>query len=213
MIYEVTTPAIPGALAKFRVNDQGVVRSVYLEGSDMIAEMHSLMEPSIKAIDLLKWDAMVAALHQSGRFRFIITEHAEAKVLPTNEKIALWCRLYEQFKGIKYKVSPADSGKMKTLSINEELLTFYLDDKALPENATTWLFRGKQSIANLVKYQNEVRAAMAKPSDSRFPDHYSAEFERKLDGPGITEYRKHLMGLGLVPKRARDNTIIDFIRP
>ncbi|HRF80141.1 MAG TPA: hypothetical protein PL070_08640, partial [Flavobacteriales bacterium] len=72
------------------------------------------------------------------------------KAMPTNEKLALWCRLYEQFKGIKYKVSPADSGKMKTLSINEELLTFYLDDKELPENATTWLFRGKQSIANLV---------------------------------------------------------------
>src|SRR5690606_33234463 len=43
-------------------------------------------------------------------------EEVGLKVLPvavdkTNDKIALFCRLYERFVGVKYKVSRADAGK------------------------------------------------------------------------------------------------------
>ena len=210
MIYQVTSSKaeLEGAQARFLVDDSdGIVRSVYLDRKMMVVEMmrvlwHAKTEP-------LQWASVHAALLQAGGFT--IQERNEGQDIPTNKKLALWCSKYEQHKRVKYKVSAADSGKMKSLAITEELLEYYLNDDKLPQNATTWLFRGKQSIANLVKYQNEVRTSMAQGAPSKFPSSYSAEYERKLDGPGITAYRKHLASLGLVPKRARDGSIMDYI--
>lgn len=211
MIYQVTSskPELEGAQARFLVDDtDGIVRSIYLDKKMMVVVMlnvlwHSRTEP-------LEWASIRSALEAAEGYT--IKERNEGLDIPTNKKLALWCRMYELHKKVKYKVSASDSGKMKALAITEELLNYYLNDDKLPQNATTWLFRGKQSIANLVKYQNEVRTSMAQGAPSRFPNAYSADYERKLDGPGITEYRKHLASLGLVPKRARDGSILDYVK-
>ena len=48
---------------------------------------------------------------------------------------------------------------------------------------------------------------------SKYPNGYDREFEKKLDGPGITAYRQHLKSLGLVPNKDRTGSIIDYVKP
>src|SRR5690606_19092669 len=60
----------------------------------------------------------------------------------TNEKIALFCELYEKRVGIKYKVSRADSGKMKEIKVDVPMLNHYFFV------STNFIFVNKYSIAN-----------------------------------------------------------------
>jgi hypothetical protein len=126
---------------------------------------------------------------------------------PANEKIALFCRLYESNKGIKYKVSPADSGKIKLIKADEDILVFYF-------GSSNFLFRGKHSISNLVKYYNELLAdiaAGAKPK-VKYPDHFDQAFQNKLTSKECPAYWNHLRSLGLMPKKDRVGNTIDWIK-
>lgn len=59
-------------------------------------------------------------------------------------------------------MSAADSGKVKLIRFDEALLDHYFTSE-------NFLFKGKQSIANLVRYYNELRAEMAAPPKSKYP--------------------------------------------
>lgn len=123
--------------------------------------------------------------------------------MPANKKIALFCGIYETFKGIKYKVSPADSGKIKLIKIDEPMLTAYFKSE-------NFLFKGKHSISNLVKYYNELLAEIAAGPASKFPDHWSKAFEDKLKDDDRKDYWKHLRELGLKPQRDRFGAVTDW---
>lgn len=134
----------------------------------------------------------------------LIGLHAHKEAGP-NEKIALFCRLYEQHKRIKYIVSAADSGKIKLVKIDEPMLLHYF-------SSDNFLFKGKQSIANLVKNYNELRADIAAGSKSKFPGHFSKEYQDKLKPSELKHYWSHLRSLGLEPQKDRFGVVTDWIR-
>lgn len=122
---------------------------------------------------------------------------------PSNEKLALFCRMYEKHKGIKYKVSAADSGKIKTISMTEEILQYYFKSE-------NFLFKGKHSIANLVKYWNELRADMAGQGKSKFPDEWQPELIKKLTPQETIHYYSHLRSLGLNAVKTPGGQVVGF---
>jgi hypothetical protein len=123
--------------------------------------------------------------------------------MKSNEKIAFFCKVYEQYKGIKYKVSPADCGKIKHVEINESLLKTYFSSE-------NFLFKNKQSIANFVKYYNELRAEAA-GKINKYPAEYNREFEKSLTNAQELEgYWKHLRSLGLKAVKNPLGKIIDW---
>lgn len=128
---------------------------------------------------------------------------------PANQKIALFCRLYEAYKGVKYRVSPADSGKIKLVKVDEDMLVFYF-------NSANFLFRDKHSISNLAKYYNELLAEIAiasKPKSSlKYPDHFDQVFQNKLTTKECPGYWNHLRALGYEPKYARTGELLDWIK-
>ncbi|MGY3054365.1 hypothetical protein ACVWYG_002572 [Pedobacter sp. UYEF25] len=140
-----------------------------------------------------------ADLPQLNKLGFTIT-----KAVPTNHKIALFCRLYEKYKEIKYKVSPSDTGKIKSIKIDEALLKVYFESE-------TFIFKSKQSIANLAKYYNELRAEIAAGGKGKYPNNYSAEFIKKLPMDQWGGYWEHLRSLGLSPVKDRTGNTTDWI--
>lgn len=126
------------------------------------------------------------------------------KVAAPNEKIALFCRIYEKHVGIKYKVSAADSGKIKQIQIDEAMLHHYF-------RSDNFLWKGKYSIANLTKYYNELRAEIAKGPASGHPDRWDKDYFTKLKTDQIPSYYAHLRGLGLTAKKNHVGAIVDWV--
>lgn len=121
-----------------------------------------------------------------------------------NEKLALFCRIYEKHKGIKYKVSAADSGKIKQIDPSEELLHFYF-------RSENFLFKGKQSIANLVKYWNELRADFAgKGAGNTFPNEWQPDLIKKLSPQETVHYYAHLRSLGMEMIKSQTGQVVGF---
>lgn len=129
--------------------------------------------------------------------------HAE-RLLATNEKVALFCALYERHKKVKYQVSSADTGKIKLIKVDEAMLEHYFQ-------SDNFLFKGKHSIGNLVKYFNELRAELAAPKQ-RFPDYFDKSFQDKLKPGEEKHYWAHLRNIGLEPKKDRFGVVIDWIK-
>lgn len=199
MIYRITKANTPGQLKVSAAGD-GRAEKVYFEGHALLMELH--------AYATMVWDLTLVALLKEHGYKVEVT----APELQTNEKIAIWCRLYKNFKGVPYRVTPKETGMIRHMPMDEPLLQFYLDEEKMPQNATTWLWRGKQSISNLYTYHNQVRTAMAQPaSKGKHPNHWSREHYQRLDGQGISEYMVHLRSLGLVARKHRDGSILDFI--
>ncbi|MEO8589440.1 MAG: hypothetical protein ABI432_08740 [Flavobacteriales bacterium] len=199
MIIRVTHPDHEGKLAKLIVNEERRAVTVYVDGRDLLTAIYP---------QLLKlWDDGI--LDEMRALGFVVEVLNEKDAV--NVRIAAFCKWYKHFKGVAYKASAKDIGMMKNIVVSEALLRFYMDDQNMPDNSTTWLFRGKQSIGNLVKYFNQVRASMVAPIASKHPNVWSREHLNKLDGPGISDYHRHLKSLGLVAKTARDGSVLDYI--
>ncbi len=64
-------------------------------------------------------------VHEGGMDQFEGLGLVIEKVADPNEKIALFCKLYEKNVGIKYKASPSDSGKIKYVQLTEAMLHQY----------------------------------------------------------------------------------------
>lgn len=126
--------------------------------------------------------------------------------LKTNEKIALFCKLYEVYVGVKYKVSPADSGKIKHIKLDQELLLHYF-------TSDNFLFKDKYSISNLVKYYNELLAEISKGKKGKYINYWDEGFEAKLTPNELKEYWAHLRSLGLeARKEQRTGKTIDWVK-
>lgn len=125
------------------------------------------------------------------------------QVAAPNEKIALFCRIYEKHVGIKYKVSPADSGKIKHVQIDDILLHHYF-------RSDNFLWKGKYSIANLVKYYNELRADMAQGGKAKFPDDWQPELIKKLSPQETMQYYRHLRDTGMQMIKSATGQVIGF---
>jgi len=98
---------------------------------------------------------------------------ANIQDIPVNDKIAIFCELYEQAEGIKYKITAAEVGKIKALAITAEDLRFVLE-AYFP--CHEWFAKTK-SVGNFVRYFNEVRAiAHARPRRKGFKLPYSHEY-------------------------------------
>jgi hypothetical protein len=133
----------------------------------------------------------------SGKLDFIV-HHV------THLQIGLFCRLYAQVKGIKYKVSASDAGKMKTIKVDEATILHYL-------RSENFLFKGKHSISNLVKYYNELMAEItAGPKTSSHPNYYDQKYEQSLQAGARSDYWKHLRSLGLTPVKNHTNAIVGW---
>jgi hypothetical protein len=108
-----------------------------------------------------------------------------------NNFIALFCDKFKEKTTIIYKVSAADAGKIKVLPIKREewlpLLKTYFE-------STNFLFINKWSIANLVKYYNELRLETFADLKTKknYPLPYDHLFFTKLDMEGQKEYWAHL---------------------
>lgn len=123
----------------------------------------------------------------------------------THDKITMFCRLYLEHVGVKYNVSGADAGKMKQIKVTQAILLHYF-------TSTNFIFKGKYSINNLRKYWNELLAEMAATDKPRHPDHYSAEYVKKIDQAQWPSYWAYLRSLGLQPKKDRTGNTIDWVK-
>lgn len=125
----------------------------------------------------------------------------------TNEKIALFCAKYSKYmSGTKYKVSGADSGKIVKVEVTDMLLEIYFTSK-------NFLFQGKHSISNYVRYYNELRAEAN--GAYQYPNYWSREIADKIMGEGggkYAAYLKHLRGLGFTAKM-RGSILIEMTPP
>lgn len=122
----------------------------------------------------------------------------------SNLKIALFCEYYTKFyKGIKYKVSSSDAGKIKHYEITDKLLHTYF-------TSTNFLFAGKHCISNLVKYYNQLRTEVEQVNPNGFPNKWSRDYFNKLSYSLHRQYHDHLRSLGYKPVM-RDRQIIDWI--
>ena len=214
MKYRVTHPEHRGHAIFKVVGD--VIKGVLAVGDQMLCTLPSTYRTTSVYPKLLGWNQALADLKLRG---YIVQDeledtHVMVPELASNEKVALWCRLYKLFKGTAYTMNGKDVGMLTKLPVTDALLTYYLDETNLPENSTTWLWRGKQSIANLTTYFNQVRTAMVVPiaEKSKHPNHWVPEHAKKLDGAGMTEYVRHLKGLGLTVKKDATGSTIDWVK-
>lgn len=130
-----------------------------------------------------------------------------------NEKVALFCKFYMQFKNNqKYKATGIDGKRLKDYKITPEILTTYF-------KSTNFLFvgeagsPGRHSVMNFCTYYNQIIAEMAEAGKSKYPDHWSLEFENKLNPQQLAEYWSHLRGLGLTAKKdERTGRVTDWVR-
>lgn len=181
---------------------EGVIRVSFVDG------IFNGIETEIK--EPLKYEQFAALMN---RTPFLEADIDQYKVLgfdidiefATNEKIALFCEFYEKRVGIKYKVSAADSGKIKGVKIDNDILNHYFFV------SSNFFFLKRYSIANLVKYYNELRAEIAALGKSSHPSYYSKEYETKLQPGEVAGYWAHLRSLGLKPKKNRVGVTIDWV--
>lgn len=209
-VYHVVHPAYPKALMRVSMDAQGRVDKLYIAGIAFMSTAGAAIASAVEGClnDPLPADQFIRELQALG-----CTVKEDKAKLPTNLKVALWCRLWKEYKGEKWVIGGPDAKRLGEMALDEPLLRWYLNDKDMPDTPQTWLWKGKQSVGNLFHYINQVKVAMAAPPPSKHPDHWDREHFAKLDGQGIGEYFKHLRALGLVAKKHRDGSILDFVKP
>ncbi|MDM1048043.1 hypothetical protein [Sphingobacterium hotanense] len=127
----------------------------------------------------------------------------EIQELPANKKIALFCLAYEKHYGIKYKASRSDGGKISSIKITKSLLEYYFASQ-------NFLFKGKHSVSNLVRYYNELHAEIISYGKPKHPDSWSAAYENKLRPEEVADYWRHLREKGLKPIKDKVGNTLDW---
>lgn len=126
-------------------------------------------------------------------------------IFAANKKIAFFCEAYEKYNKVKYKATRQDGGKIKEIKITPEILESYFQSE-------NFLFKGKHSISNLVRYYNELMIEISKKGKSSMPDSWSKTYADKLSPSQLNAYWKHLRELGLKPKRDALGNTIDWVK-
>lgn len=127
----------------------GSVRVEYLNG-----ELHNI-SPQTKC-DKVTWEGI---RHDIPFFETELPEYyKKMRTSPVKEKIALFCEGYKAWTlhktgtELAYKVSKADAGMVKNITVNQELLrVFFL----------TPFWTKEKSISNYVKHYNEIQRIAA----------------------------------------------------
>lgn len=123
----------------------------------------------------------------------------------TNIKIKMFCDYYFHYRKVQYRITQSEVGKIKQVEVNDQLLTKYM-------TSDNFLFKNKWSVANYVKYYNELRNETY-GTTKLYPDYYSKAFADKMEPKKLRDYYAHLRSLGLVPKFDRFHNCIDFVKP
>lgn len=126
-------------------------------------------------------------------------------IIAANQKIALFCEKYEEFKGLKYKASRQDGGKIRQIRIDAPMLDAYF-------GSDNFLFKNKHSVSNLVKYYNELLAEIAGGAKSKHPNTWNEGYYKKLSAKECSEYFTHLHSLGYKPHKDGRGNLIEFIK-
>lgn len=117
-----------------------------------------------------------------------------------NEKIALFCRHYEAFAGVKYKVSKAEIGMLKKTEITEDLAAKFF--------ACTEFWAKVKSVSYYCKNVNEIKRLQHQKTASSHPNFWDKDYFSRLPSEKVTEYYRHLRSLGL---KSRKNSLGDII--
>lgn len=137
------------------------------------------------------------------RFRAMGFMVEEIQELPANKKVAMFCTAYEKHYGIKYKASRSDGGKISSIKVTPGLLLYYFSSQ-------NFLFKGKHSVSNLVRYYNELNAEIQSHGRTKHPDTWSQTYEAKLSPEDLKEYWGHLRSKGLKPVKDRVGNTIEW---
>lgn len=176
---------------------RGTITAEYLNGTLTCIELELHEHLLAEQVDTL-FNKLLAYKESDlikGRWQLI-------EVAPTNKKIALFCEQYAFYnKGVKYRVRPKEAGMIANVEVTQESCNCYFRSK-------NFLFHNKHSIANYVKYYNELRAEMA--GAHRFPNYYSKDFAGTISDKEYMDYIKYLKSIGYVTKM-RGNEMIDMV--
>lgn len=121
----------------------------------------------------------------------------------TNEKIAIFCRQYEKFSGIKYKISKSEIGMLARHEMTEELVQKFF--------MCTEFWAKVKSVSYYCKNLNEIKRLTAQNSTSMHPNHWDSAYAAKLTGPQTSDYYKHLRNQDLTPKKNPLGQIINWV--
>lgn len=135
-----------------------------------------------------------------------VINNPDVPPLKSNEKIALFMDAYaNNSNGLKYRITEREAGMIKNYDVTIELLKTYFSSNSV-------LFKDKYSISNYCKFYNELcREAYSTIGSSKFPKKYDRDYEAKLTGKELSEYWKHLRGLGLTPKKDRQGRTTNWL--
>lgn len=128
----------------------------------------------------------------------------------TGEKIALFCRIYQEELGVKYAASRVDASKISKLKIDEDLLRLYFKNEE-------WWGKQPKSIVNLANNYNallQLQAAGTKPAKQKaeFPDYWTQSYQDRLPTNRHSAYWKHLRNLGLEPVRNGMGKVVEWAK-
>lgn len=181
---------------------EGHIQVTYFNGLLNIIEI-SFNKPMSE----FQFDALVRLMPYRldlDKFRMLGLHVEQVTEEPANKKIALFCSLYEKYVGIKYKASRQDGGKIKGIKVDEQILTHYFQSHS-------WIFHKKWSISNLVRYYNELMQEIATKDKPLHPNSWSQDYAAKLSPSELSDYWRHLRGLGLKPKTDRHGNTVDWV--
>lgn len=117
------------------------------------------------------------------------SDDVDVSEFPVNEKVAIFCEVYEQNQGIKYKASGADIGQLKRLNVSREDYNALIDGFF---KSNEWYLKLK-SVGNFVKQYNAIRALVFAPAPVKtFPLPYDHEYFSKLGMADQKAYWKFL---------------------
>lgn len=122
-----------------------------------------------------------------------------------NEKIALFCKYYEQYTSIKYKISPREIGMIKNVEVTDDLLDKFF--------RSTEFWAKVKSVAYYVKNINEIRRITATHNQDGFPNFWDEKYASKLDPPTYMKYCGHLNSLGWKARKSATGTILEYVKP
>ena len=144
---------------------------------------------------------------------FSVVQKDAKKRMENGDKVALWCKAYNAYLRRKYKdaadrpgsyrMMPKEIGMLGNADFTAELLEAYF-------SCDDWWCRTK-SVGNFVSHLNETALLLLEPApEKKHPAAYDRDYERKLDGAALTDYRRHLRELGLQPVKNKTGQIVDW---
>lgn len=114
---------------------------------------------------------------------------SELKNKTAHEKLRAFCMYYKAMRGTPYTPKQQEKANIKNVVVTDSLLETYFKNDAFPLNYS-------KSINDYIKHYNHIRDLNKNGAPSKYPNEYSATFEKTLQPGELQEYWKHLRQLG-----------------